>query len=131
MQEKAKAGELHANGDAVTAQQKKKRRWDQAVESEANTAPTPKRRIDAPSTPSQASWAETPGRISGDATPGSAQTPGTSRHWAETPVHLSSGSMTPGREPMTPGHSGTTPSNRRNRWDETPRGTGGLYNFLK
>jgi len=125
MREKAKTGELKANGSDVTVQQKKKRRWDQAVEADANNQPTPKRRIDAPATPSQASWAETPGRIAPDATPGSAQTPGTVRHWAETPVHVSAGSMTPGREPTTPGHSGATPSGRRNRWDETPRGTGG------
>lgn len=127
MQEKAKSGDLHSNGSEVTAQQKKKRRWDQAVEADGSTAPTPKRRIDAPSTPSQNTWAETPGRVTGDATPGSAQTPGTVRHWAETPVHVSGGSMTPGRDPMTPGHSGATPSGRRNRWDETPRGTGGMH----
>jgi len=66
----------------------------------------------------------------GDATPGSAQTPGTVKHWAETPVHLSSGSMTPGREPTTPGHTGATPSGRRNRWDETPRGTGGQSLYM-
>jgi len=69
MQEKAKAGELHANGSysEVSAQQKKKRRWDQAREAagEVESAPTPKRRIEAPTTPSQANWAETPGRVSG------------------------------------------------------------------
>lgn len=129
MQEKAKSGDLRSNGSSMeTAAQKKKRRWDQAIETPDNQ-PTPKRRIDAPSTPSQATWAETPGRIAADATPGSAQTPGTVRHWAETPVHVSAGSMTPGREPTTPGH-GATPSGRRNRWDETPRGTGGKLSFF-
>jgi len=122
MQDKAKSGDLHVVSGS-DSHVKKKRRWDQASEGDAGNAPTPKRRIDAPATPSQASWADTPGRVSGDATPGSAQTPGTVRHWAETPVHISAGSMTPGREPTTPGH-GATPSGRRNRWDETPRGTG-------
>ena len=127
MHDKAKSGDLHAVAGS-DVQVKKKRRWDQASEADASNAPTPKRRIDAPATPSQASWADTPGRVSGDATPGSAQTPGTVRHWAETPVHVSAGSMTPGREPTTPGH-GATPSGRRNRWDETPRGTGGRYSY--
>ena len=127
LHDKAKSGDLHAVAGS-DVQVKKKRRWDQASEADASNAPTPKRRIDAPATPSQASWADTPGRVAGDATPGSAQTPGTVRHWAETPVHVSAGSMTPGREPTTPG-LGATPSGRRNRWDETPRGTGGRYSY--
>lgn len=72
-------------------------------------------------TPSQGRWDDTPGRAKGSETPGA--TPGTStRMWDATPAHATTPShATPGHE--TPGHksSGTTPSARRNRWDETPK----------
>ena len=68
-------------------------------------------------TPANAQWGETPGRKTGAETPGQMATPST-RMWDATPGHATPGAMTPGRE--TPGAT-TTPSTRKNRWDETPR----------
>ncbi|CAH1789138.1 unnamed protein product [Owenia fusiformis] len=131
MTEKAKAGDLKATNGTAEAP-KKRRRWDQAAD-DATPVKQKKSSWDAAegsTTPSNTRWDETPGRRKGDETPGSGATPSV-RQWAETPGHATPGAATPGRDTpgsMTPGHQSSTPSARRNRWDETPhteRGTPG------
>ncbi|XP_064118804.1 splicing factor 3B subunit 1-like isoform X1 [Macrobrachium nipponense] len=113
MQERAKEGTLQpvvTNGEAQKAAPRKRGRWDQTAE---DTPQTKKKANWEAETPSIARWDETPGRPKGSETPGA--TPGQStRMWDATPGHA-----TPGHE--TPGHEKTTPSARRNRWDETPK----------
>uniref|UniRef100_A0A4D5R9W7 Splicing factor 3B subunit 1 n=1 Tax=Scolopendra viridis TaxID=118503 RepID=A0A4D5R9W7_SCOVI len=130
--EKAKSGDLKVvqNGDSTVAKEKskassasvptKRRRWDQTGD-ETPSTPSKKKAsswdIAEAHTPSQSYWEETPGRPKGSDTPGA--TPGAStRMWDATPGHATPGAATPGHE--TPGHR-TTPSARRNRWDETPK----------
>lgn len=106
MIEKAKEGTLKAtNGDVVSKPKKRIGRWDQP--SDSDTPAAKKTSWDEAVTPHVARWDETPGRLKSGA-----ETP-SQKMWDSTP-----GPMTPGAE--TPGHA-TTPSARRNRWDETPR----------
>ena len=132
MVEKAKSGDLHvvngSSGDASSqkvqqsAQEKKKRRWDQASDDTPAKKSKSSTAWEGAETPSNTRWDETPGRPKGSETPGA--TPGQStRMWDATPGHATPGAVTPGRE--TPGHQGT-PSARRNRWDETPRTERGM-----
>ncbi|KAG1676096.1 Splicing factor 3B subunit 1 [Nymphon striatum] len=120
--DKAKSGELHkANGDTSAVKPAKRRRWDQTV---GEDTPAKKKSsswdVAESHTPSQGRWDDTPARAKGSDTPGA--TPGQStRMWDATPAHATPSHATPGHE--TPGHKsgGTTPSARRNRWDETPK----------
>ncbi|KAL5007606.1 hypothetical protein ScPMuIL_016412 [Solemya velum] len=126
MVEKAKAGDLRVvNGtthsgesSAQKQSEKKKRRWD--ISAEDTPSKKSKSTWDAAEsgTPSSTRWDETPGRSKGGETPGATPTAST-RQWDTTPGHATPGAATPGRE-STPGHQ-TTPSARKNRWDETPK----------
>lgn len=110
MKNRAQDGTLKSSSVAAADKQAlKKRRWDQTVDEKSK-----KIRYDEAATPSNARWDETPGRAKGSETPGA--TPGGSqRMWDATPGHATPGAETPGRD------SQTTPSARKNRWDETPK----------
>ncbi|CAF5150762.1 unnamed protein product, partial [Rotaria magnacalcarata] len=101
--EKAKAAEAQggssANGSASGSGEKRRKRWDQTAPSDDNDPKAKKVAYDEAITPAHRMW---------DATPAPGQS------FDETPM----ASRTPGAE--TPHHS-ATPSNKRNRWDETPR----------
>ncbi|CAF2070881.1 unnamed protein product [Rotaria magnacalcarata] len=101
--EKAKAAEAQggssANGSASGSGEKRRKRWDQTAPSDDNDSKAKKVAYDEAITPAHRMW---------DATPAPGQS------FDETPM----ASRTPGAE--TPHHS-ATPSNKRNRWDETPR----------
>lgn len=115
MKNRAQDGTLKSSSVAAADKQAlKKRRWDQTVDEKSK-----KIRYDEAATPSNARWDETPGRAKGSETPGA--TPGGSqRMWDATPGHATPGAETPGRD------SQTTPSARKNRWDETPKTDRGL-----
>ena len=94
-----KANEANGNGSASTAGEKRRRRWDQTAPADDVDPKAKKTAYDEAVTPAHRIW---------DATPAAGQS------FDETPM----ASRTPGAE--TPHHS-ATPSNKRNRWDETPR----------
>ncbi|XP_064455302.1 splicing factor 3B subunit 1-like isoform X2 [Ornithodoros turicata] len=132
LSDKAKTGDLKAapeNGESVKQAPAKRRRWDQPSDDTPQAAKKKSSwdvaESQTPShTPSQVRWDETPGRAKGAETPGATPGYSSTRVWEATPGHATPGAHTPGHE--TPGTAqraagSSTPSARRNRWDETPK----------
>eukprot|EP00891_Asterochloris_glomerata_P000831 jgi/Astpho2/831/Aster-00680 len=118
----------------AAAGQKRRNRWDQAVENE-NKKPKTASEWDVEATPSVQRWDATPGlgatpaaggsRWEATPTPGRPLEGATPRRnrWDETPTpsHQADGGATPFGE--TPGQlGGATPKKGRSRWDMTPAG---------
>ncbi|KAI0986899.1 hypothetical protein GJ496_008233 [Pomphorhynchus laevis] len=125
------ADQVKSNSSAAIASHgtKKKRRWDVAHTDDESTTPNKSHKrgeSDNAPTPGRTigKWDETPGRSklsSFDATPGHTPSyaPSFKLNWDATPAPSDSVHHTGNASADTPGRS--TPSQRRNRWDETPK----------
>ena len=114
LKEKAKAGELKAvNGSSQSAENKKKRRWDQTSGNENNE--TPNKKLD-----DESKWHEatTPRNLSSMGK--EMETPMHRAIWEPTPGHAEPGATTPPdlAVSLTPK---IKPGATRRRWDETPK----------